>query len=46
MTQKFTIKKVPYLTRNHLIEIADKGEDWDFNRQLCPRHDHSTPLMI
>lgn len=35
MTQKFTIKKVPYLTRKHLIEIADKGEDWDFNRQLC-----------
>lgn len=36
MKQKFTVKKVPFATRKHLVEIADKGEDWDFNRQLCP----------
>ncbi len=36
MKTKFTIKTLPYLTRKELIDIADNGERWDYNRQLCP----------
>lgn len=36
MKNRFTIKTMPYLTRKELIDIADNGEHWDYNRQLCP----------
>jgi len=35
MKKTFTITEMPYLTRNELIEIADTGVEWDYNRQLC-----------
>lgn len=35
MKKNFTIKEMPYLTRKELIEIADKGAEWEYNRQLC-----------
>jgi hypothetical protein len=36
MKKNFTVTETPYLTRSELIEIADKGFEWDYNRQLCP----------
>jgi len=37
MKKQFTINQKPYLTRKHLSEIALAGEDWNYNRQLCPK---------
>ncbi len=33
--KKFAITEMPYLTRKELIEVADRGEGWAYNRQLC-----------
>ena len=37
MKKTFTIKQQTYVTRKHLSEIASQGEQWDYNRQLCPK---------
>ncbi|MFH5803189.1 hypothetical protein [Alienimonas sp. DA493] len=33
---KYSTRTLPYLSPDHLTEIADRGDEWDFNRQLCP----------
>lgn len=35
MRKNFIIKEMPYLTRRELVEIAYKGVEWEYNRQLC-----------
>ena len=35
MKENYTITEMPYLTRNEMIEIADDGVEWAYNRQLC-----------
>ena len=35
MKESYTITEMPYLTRNEMIEIADDGVEWAYNRQLC-----------
>ena len=44
MKKNFTITEMPYLTRQELIEIADKGVEWDYNRQLCSEKIQRLPV--
>ncbi len=36
MKTQIEITELPYLTRRHCLEIADNGDDWNYNRQLDP----------